>query len=108
MTATSLTEARDKILASVARETGVPVSEISDPRARGRRAVDARHVAMWVVREVGEQGYEGDETEVYALFGTRLRTIDKACSRVYETPSLRGLAKRLLNEHRPATSLGVG
>src|SRR6202050_5499092 len=42
MTATSLTEARDKILANVARETGVPVSEISDPRARGRRAVDAR------------------------------------------------------------------
>jgi hypothetical protein len=108
MTATSLAEARDNIVASIERETGISASEIRDTRARGRRAVDARHVAMWVVREVGEQGYEDDETEVYELFGTRLKTIDDACLRVYEAPALRELAQRLLSEHRPAKSLGVG
>jgi chromosomal replication initiation ATPase DnaA len=108
MTTSSLAEARDEIVASVARETGVPASEIGDLRARGRRAVDARHVAMWVMREVGEQGYENDETEVYELFGTRLKTVDEACLRVADTPVLFRVAQRLLSEHRPATSLGVG
>jgi hypothetical protein len=108
MTQTSLAEARDNIVANVARETGVPASEISDPRARGRRAIDARHIAMWVVREVGEQGYEDDEIEVYDLFGTRPRTVDEACWRVYRAPTLLAIAQRLLSEHRPATSLGVG
>jgi chromosomal replication initiation ATPase DnaA len=107
MTASSLADARDEIIISVSRETGVFASDIHDPRSRARRVIDARHVAMWVTREVGEQGHEDEETEIHDLFGTRMSTVEEACWHVYRTPTLLELAQRLLSEHRPATSLGV-
>lgn len=98
---------RDTIVAAVSQKTGVPAEEIMSLRQRGRRAARARAVAMWVIREVLEQGDDDDETDADDLFGTRMETFDNACWYCYQTPELLEIAQEILGEHRPPTSLGA-
>jgi chromosomal replication initiation ATPase DnaA len=90
---------RDVIVAAVAQETGVPAEDIMRTRLRSPRAVNARRAAMWVVREVLEQSDMPDDFEVADVFGVQMRTVEQACSGIWDTPELSHVAQRVLHEY---------